>query len=216
MKLVVRSQHVRGATERPDPHRCCIVCAAPFTHLCCVSFRPCTAHRLQKQTERVIGETQNRAHWRRVMAEFGAKLCSYPGCRQHDFLPFTCSACGRVFCQEHRVIGSGHGCDPGEAYLASVRKRCVCLFSVCLCVCACARVRARHEPQTWEIKYVLGTGMHVRACVLEKYLRCPELCSRGVLVSCIRLSNCLQVNILLQVGQEKLCRLEILRSYVQR
>lgn len=55
------------------------------------------------------------------MAEFGAKLCSDPGCRQHDFLPWTCSACGRVFCQEHMAIGSGHRCDSGEAYLASVR-----------------------------------------------------------------------------------------------
>eukprot|EP00903_Cladosiphon_okamuranus_P012341 g11570.t1 len=55
------------------------------------------------------------------MAEFGAKLCSEPGCRQHDFLPWTCSACGRVFCQVHMAIGSGHRCDAGEAYLASRR-----------------------------------------------------------------------------------------------
>eukprot|EP00752_Nemacystus_decipiens_P007173 g6423.t1 len=55
------------------------------------------------------------------MAEFGAKLCSEPGCRQHDFLPWTCSACRRVFCGAHMAIGSGHRCDSGEAYLASRR-----------------------------------------------------------------------------------------------
>ena len=57
------------------------------------------------------------------MAEFGAKLCSEAGCRQHDFLPWTCSACGRVFCQAHMAIGSGHRCDAGDAYLASVSDR---------------------------------------------------------------------------------------------
>lgn len=55
-----------------------------------------------------------------LMAEFGAKLCSNPGCLQHDFLPFTCSACSRVFCLQHFAI-SAHACAEGEAYLASVR-----------------------------------------------------------------------------------------------
>lgn len=54
------------------------------------------------------------------MAEFGAKLCSYPGCRQHDFLPYACPACRQVFCSDHMAIGSGHRCDQGEEYLASV------------------------------------------------------------------------------------------------
>ncbi len=54
------------------------------------------------------------------MADFGAKLCSEPDCRQHDFLPFTCAACGLVFCQAHMAIGSGHRCSRGEEYLASV------------------------------------------------------------------------------------------------
>ncbi|CAN0037138.1 unnamed protein product [Ectocarpus sp. 8 AP-2014] len=53
------------------------------------------------------------------MAEFGAKLCSYPGCRQHDFLPYACPACRQVFCSDHMAIGSGHRCDQGEEYLAS-------------------------------------------------------------------------------------------------
>ncbi|CAN0493381.1 unnamed protein product, partial [Scytosiphon promiscuus] len=47
------------------------------------------------------------------MAEFGAKLCSNPGCLQHDFLPFTCSACSRVFCLQHFAI-SAHTCAEGE------------------------------------------------------------------------------------------------------
>lgn len=28
--------------------------------------------------------------------------CSVPSCKQHDFLPFTCDACKKVFCLEHR------------------------------------------------------------------------------------------------------------------
>jgi len=28
--------------------------------------------------------------------------CSYEGCHQLDFLPFTCNACEQVFCVEHR------------------------------------------------------------------------------------------------------------------
>lgn len=55
------------------------------------------------------------------MAEFGAKLCSYSGCRQHDFLPYACPACRQVFCSDHMAIGTGHRCDQGEEYLASVR-----------------------------------------------------------------------------------------------
>ncbi|CAN0118474.1 unnamed protein product [Ascophyllum nodosum] len=52
------------------------------------------------------------------MAEFGAKSCSNPGCPLHDFLPYTCPACDRVFCTEHYSI-SAHVCEKGQAYLAS-------------------------------------------------------------------------------------------------
>lgn len=36
--------------------------------------------------------------------------CSSPECKQHDFLPFTCSKCKGVFCLEHRSVLS-HSCE---------------------------------------------------------------------------------------------------------
>ncbi|KAK9802706.1 hypothetical protein WJX73_009396 [Symbiochloris irregularis] len=35
--------------------------------------------------------------------------CSLPECQQNDFLPFTCGACGQVYCLEHRTC-AGHKC----------------------------------------------------------------------------------------------------------
>ena len=37
--------------------------------------------------------------------------CSHPDCNQLDFLPFRCSGCKRIFCQDHRSVGeNGHNC----------------------------------------------------------------------------------------------------------
>ena len=43
--------------------------------------------------------------------EFGTlgRRCSVDGCRQHDYLPFTCSACDMVHCSEHRSVWA-HEC----------------------------------------------------------------------------------------------------------
>lgn len=30
------------------------------------------------------------------------KHCEHPGCNQHDFLPFKCDSCSKVFCLQHR------------------------------------------------------------------------------------------------------------------
>ena len=43
------------------------------------------------------------------MAAFTGADCALPGCRQHDFLPFTCSGCASTFCLEHRMPTS-HAC----------------------------------------------------------------------------------------------------------
>lgn len=44
------------------------------------------------------------------MAQEIGKHCSFAGCRQLDFLPFTCDACKRVYCLEHRSFGA-HQCS---------------------------------------------------------------------------------------------------------
>ena len=30
--------------------------------------------------------------------------CDFMGCNQLDFLPFSCSSCGSMFCGEHRCV----------------------------------------------------------------------------------------------------------------
>lgn len=44
--------------------------------------------------------------------EFGhiGKHCSEPSCRTLDFLPFTCSGCGNVYCLDHRTA-KAHNCS---------------------------------------------------------------------------------------------------------
>lgn len=42
------------------------------------------------------------------------KHCSLDECKQLDFLPFTCNACGKVFCLDHRTYDS-HVCPHSEA-----------------------------------------------------------------------------------------------------
>eukprot|EP01113_Clastostelium_recurvatum_P045299 TRINITY_DN7767_c0_g1_i1.p1 TRINITY_DN7767_c0_g1~~TRINITY_DN7767_c0_g1_i1.p1 ORF type:complete len:183 (-),score=3.69 TRINITY_DN7767_c0_g1_i1:41-517(-) len=43
------------------------------------------------------------------------KQCSYPLCRQLDFLPFTCDDCKDSFCLEHRRPGD-HECASAQAH----------------------------------------------------------------------------------------------------
>lgn len=90
------------------------------------------------------------------MAEFGAILCSNPGCGQHDFLPYKCPACGRVFCLDHMAIGSGHDCDQGEAYLASVSAKAVPLSP--------RLVPVGHGPDCIARQTMNGYLKRVRAC----------------------------------------------------
>lgn len=48
------------------------------------------------------------------MTEFNqlGKRCNARGCSQQDFLPFTCDACERVFCLNHRSY-EAHDCPHG-------------------------------------------------------------------------------------------------------
>ncbi|CAA0816487.1 Zinc finger AN1 domain-containing stress-associated protein 12 [Striga hermonthica] len=48
--------------------------------------------------------------------------CENPDCRRLDFLPFTCNACRKVFCLDHRSYKS-HGCPNSDA---GSRKVVVC------------------------------------------------------------------------------------------
>lgn len=45
-------------------------------------------------------------------ANLGAH-CEVDGCNVHDFLPFQCSLCSKVFCLQHRGLGS-HSCDKAQ------------------------------------------------------------------------------------------------------
>lgn len=40
--------------------------------------------------------------------------CQHPECNQLDFLPFKCSGCKQIFCQEHR-ISAAHRCPNAES-----------------------------------------------------------------------------------------------------
>lgn len=44
-------------------------------------------------------------------------ICEAPGCKQHDFLPFTCPLCRLVLCLEHRGVSS-HACTPPAEHAA--------------------------------------------------------------------------------------------------
>eukprot|EP00053_Salpingoeca_punica_P009826 m.88388 g.88388 ORF g.88388 m.88388 type:complete len:258 (-) comp15183_c1_seq1:1419-2192(-) len=45
------------------------------------------------------------------------KHCALPDCRQLDFLPYKCDACGKITCHEHRQYAA-HGCT--ESYRKDV------------------------------------------------------------------------------------------------
>lgn len=81
----------------------------------------CILYRVSRSPLILLVESSTEQLCRRlvVMGEFGGKACFYPGCRQHDFLPLRCSACGLVFCTNHSAI-TDHDCQHGEAYLSSV------------------------------------------------------------------------------------------------
>ena len=40
--------------------------------------------------------------------------CGYMGCKQRDFLPFTCSDCAITFCLDHRSV-TAHICTKAGA-----------------------------------------------------------------------------------------------------
>ena len=50
------------------------------------------------------------------MTEFGdlGARCDAKDCALQDFLPFTCDACHKVFCLEHRVYET-HSCPVGRS-----------------------------------------------------------------------------------------------------
>ncbi|XP_073060340.1 zinc finger AN1 domain-containing stress-associated protein 12 [Primulina eburnea] len=48
--------------------------------------------------------------------------CELPDCHQLDFLPFSCNACHKIFCLEHRSYGS-HRCPNSDS---GSRKVLVC------------------------------------------------------------------------------------------
>lgn len=48
-------------------------------------------------------------------------VCQAAGCKQHDFLPFTCPVCELVLCLEHRGVSS-HACAPKTAHAGDSSK----------------------------------------------------------------------------------------------
>lgn len=55
--------------------------------------------------------------------------CSLNDCRLHDFLPFKCDACRRIFCLEHRSA-SAHTCRSAAALDCKVFTCPLCLSSI--------------------------------------------------------------------------------------
>merc|ERR1719401_1731082 len=79
------------------------------------------------------------------MAHFSDKgiHCADPYCRQRDFLPFACDACGQTFCSEHYKYDA-HACSKGRA---EKDKRVI----VCpLCAKAVPLPHGEDENAVWE------------------------------------------------------------------
>nr|QEG03151.1 zinc finger AN1 domain-containing stress-associated protein 12 isoform X1 [Cymbidium ensifolium] len=55
--------------------------------------------------------------------------CQYDGCNQLDFLPFTCIACRKVFCLEHRTYRS-HACPKADHSSRTVAVCDLCSASI--------------------------------------------------------------------------------------
>ncbi|KAK8918710.1 Zinc finger AN1 domain-containing stress-associated protein 17 [Platanthera zijinensis] len=55
--------------------------------------------------------------------------CEHDDCNQLDFLPFTCNACRKVFCLEHRTY-KAHGCTREDAGSRTVAVCEICLESI--------------------------------------------------------------------------------------
>ncbi|PKA47873.1 Zinc finger AN1 domain-containing stress-associated protein 12 [Apostasia shenzhenica] len=55
--------------------------------------------------------------------------CQHDDCHQFDFLPFTCEACGKIFCLEHRTYRA-HGCPSADRGSRTVAVCQICSATV--------------------------------------------------------------------------------------
>ncbi|PKA54399.1 Zinc finger AN1 domain-containing stress-associated protein 12 [Apostasia shenzhenica] len=55
--------------------------------------------------------------------------CQHDDCHQLDFLPFTCEACGKIFCLEHRTYRA-HGCPSADRGSRTVAVCQICSAAV--------------------------------------------------------------------------------------
>eukprot|EP00450_Noctiluca_scintillans_P005268 CAMPEP_0194487180 /NCGR_PEP_ID=MMETSP0253-20130528/7553_1 /TAXON_ID=2966 /ORGANISM="Noctiluca scintillans" /LENGTH=193 /DNA_ID=CAMNT_0039327365 /DNA_START=22 /DNA_END=603 /DNA_ORIENTATION=+ len=85
--------------------------------------------------------------------------CSLPSCREFDFLPFTCDACGKDYCKDH--IGyTCHGCQEESRSVQVV---------ICPLCNQSLRVTSVEDPNTvWEAHFASGCKQ-----VPKKTHRCP-------------------------------------------